>query len=227
MSSQKRAWAAEENFELLFVTEVLKLSSLHYGYWEEGQASGEIDLDEVRRAQSLFTDKLLSFIPEHVNTVLDVGAGVDDNARALAAVGYRVTAISPDRNQVRYFDETRDPSVAFHCSKFRGLHVGSAVRSPVLQRVAQLLRSARRPTAMSPLGASRWSSSHQRHVPAWGRKSVSRALRSIAPVVRRARWRVRVPARSDRGHHPQCLSDGADAASRDAGVLGADARACR
>ena len=109
---------AEQDFELYFLTEVLKLSSLHYGYWEVGQASGKIDLDEVQRAQSLFTDKLLSFIPDNVNTILDVGAGVGDNAHALAAAGYRVTAISPDQNHARYFDETRDPSVVFHRSKF-------------------------------------------------------------------------------------------------------------
>ena len=95
MSGPEKAWVAEQDFELYFVAEVLKLSSLHYGYWEVGEASGRIDLDEVRRAQSLFTDKLLSFIPGSVNTILDVGAGMGDNARALAAAGYRVTAISP------------------------------------------------------------------------------------------------------------------------------------
>ncbi len=118
MSGHEKAMRADLNFELFFVTEVLKLSSLHYGYWEEGQASGEIDLAEVRRAQSRFTDELLSFVPENVNTILDVGSGVGDNAHALAAAGYRVTAISPDQNHIRYFDETRDPNITFHNSKF-------------------------------------------------------------------------------------------------------------
>ncbi len=110
--------SAELNPELYFVTEVLKLSSLHYGYWEEGTATGEIDLDEMRRAQALFTDKLLSFVPENVQTILDVGAGIGDNARALAAMGYRVTAISPDQNHVHYFEEMRDPKITFQRSKF-------------------------------------------------------------------------------------------------------------
>lgn len=116
--SRRRALTTELDFELYFVTEVLKLSSLHYGYWEGGQASGEFDLDEIRRAQELFTEKLIAFVPKDTETILDVGAGVGDNARALADAGYRVTAISPDRNHARYFEGCENPNLVFQRSKF-------------------------------------------------------------------------------------------------------------
>ena len=106
------------NFELMFATEVLKLRSLHYGYWDRGTASGEIRLDEVRAAQARFTTELLSHVPEGVRTVLDVGAGIGDNARALASRGYRVTAISPDRNHERYYEDAADSGIAFHRSTY-------------------------------------------------------------------------------------------------------------
>ena len=118
-SKTNRDRITEMNFELFFATEVLKLNSLHYGYWDDGKrASPRIDLDEVRRAQSRFTEKLIERIPTSAETVLDVGAGVGDNARALARHGLRVMAISPDRNHARYFAEIDDPNVVFERSTF-------------------------------------------------------------------------------------------------------------
>ena len=56
------------NLELFFVTEILKLRSLHYGYWEE--TPERIDLDSVRQAQADFTERLLSHIPPGVQKIL-------------------------------------------------------------------------------------------------------------------------------------------------------------
>lgn len=108
----------ELNFELYFVTEVLNLRSLHYGYWDEGRSNDRLDLAEIQRAQSRYTDRLISFVPAEAKTILDVGAGIGDNARALSRAGHRVTAISPDRNHERYFDDFDDPNIAFQRSTF-------------------------------------------------------------------------------------------------------------
>ncbi len=110
--------ATELNFELYFVTEVLHLRSLHYGYWDDGRGSDRVDLEEMRVAQERFTERLVEIVPPDVKTVLDVGAGIGDNARALAALGHRVTAISPDRNHARYFEEHCAPNVHFQRSRF-------------------------------------------------------------------------------------------------------------
>ena len=119
ISRHSPAPSTELNFELYFVTEVLKLPSLHYGYWDAGtEPDDRLDLDEMRSAQARFTERLLSFVPPEVKTILDVGAGIGDNARALARSGHRVTAISPDRNHERYFEELDEPDIVFHPSTF-------------------------------------------------------------------------------------------------------------
>ena len=114
----EKAMTAELNLELYFVIEVLKLRSLHYGFWDTGTHTGEFDIEEIRSAQARFTRELLSSVPKEVETILDVGAGIGDNARALAEAGHRVTSISPDANHAKYFAELENPNVAFHRSKF-------------------------------------------------------------------------------------------------------------
>ena len=114
----EKAITAELNLELYFVTEVLKLQSLHYGYWDTGTHTGELNLEEIRQAQARFTQELLSFVPEDVKTILDVGAGIGDNARALAESGYHVTSISPDENHEKYFEKIESPNISFQRSKF-------------------------------------------------------------------------------------------------------------
>jgi len=92
--TQIASWDKPElNLELFFCTEVLKLKSLQYGYWEQEE---KLDLESIRRAQQHYTETLLEMIPEDVHNILDIGCGIGDNARALAAKGYHVTAISPD-----------------------------------------------------------------------------------------------------------------------------------
>jgi SAM-dependent methyltransferase len=104
-----------DSFDLqLFVcTDVLKLPSLHYGFWPPDAEPRWADLPA---AQARFTEHLIAAIPDGVRSVLDVGCGVGDNARALSALGYVVTAISPDMNHRRYVDG--DPRIVFERTRF-------------------------------------------------------------------------------------------------------------
>ena len=106
------------DLELFFATEILKLKSLHYGYWDELPLLEELSLENVRQAQARFTKRLLSFIPEGVQTILDVGAGIGDNARSLAARGYKVTAVSPDKNHANYYGPPGEGNITFHNQTF-------------------------------------------------------------------------------------------------------------
>ncbi|HPG24837.1 MAG TPA: class I SAM-dependent methyltransferase [Myxococcota bacterium] len=110
--------STELNFELYFVTEVLGLRSLHYGYWDEPRTSERIDLEEMKGAQARFTERLLEHVPPAAKSVLDVGAGIGDNARALARRGHHVTALSPDRNHESYFAALDAPNVTFERTCF-------------------------------------------------------------------------------------------------------------
>ena len=103
------------DLELYFATEVLKLRSLHYGYWEPNE---ELSLKNVPVAQARYTETLLEHIPEGVKKVLDVGSGIGDNARALEKKGYEVVALSPDRNHAKYYKNSENPRLRFVTSQF-------------------------------------------------------------------------------------------------------------
>lgn len=106
------------DYELFFVTEVLKLRSLHYGYWDEPPARPSLDLSQLRQAQARYTERLLEHVPQDAEHILDVGAGIGDNAQALAQRGHRVHSISPDRNHRRYFSTMHEPNVTFERCRF-------------------------------------------------------------------------------------------------------------
>jgi MPBQ/MSBQ methyltransferase len=96
------------DLELFLCSEVLKLRSLHYGYWNHNQKP---TLHNLRKSQQRYTDTLLTLIPPHVKKVLDVGCGIGDIAHALVHRGYVVSAISPDKNHAKYFaNQNGNPS---------------------------------------------------------------------------------------------------------------------
>ena len=100
------------DIELLVATEVLKLESLHYGFWDE---NADVTFENFKKAQARYTEMLIDSIPDGVSSILDVGCGIGDNARALARSGFRVTAISPDRNHGKYVENLDEP-IVFHNS---------------------------------------------------------------------------------------------------------------
>ncbi|MFB0515744.1 MAG: class I SAM-dependent methyltransferase [Candidatus Neomarinimicrobiota bacterium] len=103
------------DFELLFLISVLKLKSLHYGYWQDDD---ELTLANLRIAQQRYTDTLIDLIPEKVSNILDVGCGIGDISATLAERGYKVTAISPDENHRKYLENRRDGNLIFYQTPF-------------------------------------------------------------------------------------------------------------
>ena len=114
------------DLELFFCTEILKLNSLHYGYWEDSQKLKEegtkLTLECLRGAQQKYTDVLIEAIPNNVRSVLDVGCGIGDVSRALSKLEYNVTAISPDSNHAQYFENHRS-QLTFLQTKFEDLKI--------------------------------------------------------------------------------------------------------
>ncbi len=103
------------DLELFLCTEILSLNSLHFGYWEGNE---EHTLENLKKAQIRFNNKLIEMIPEGIETILDVGCGIGDVAVSLAERGYTVTALSPDGNHKKYFDGYNDSKISFCQSKF-------------------------------------------------------------------------------------------------------------
>lgn len=110
------------SLELEFSTRVLHLKSLHYGLWEENQ---KLDVENLGIAQKRYTQKILDFIPKDVKKVLDVGAGIGDNAIALAKERYEVTSISPEIGQKEHFEKIikENKGINFVHSKFEELSI--------------------------------------------------------------------------------------------------------
>ena len=109
------------------IDNVLKLYSesvrspyLHYGFWDNPESVNisEFTLNEMVKAQGRYIEHLVSFIPEDVKTVLDVGAGIGGNSSYLLSKGYEVEALSPDEYQESVFAEKYNGEVKFHRSKF-------------------------------------------------------------------------------------------------------------
>ena len=109
------------------IDNVLKLYSesvrspyLHYGFWDNPESvnASEFTLNEMVKAQGRYIEHLVSFIPEDVKTVLDVGAGIGGNSSYLLSKGYEVEALSPDEYQETVFAEKYNGEVKFHRSKF-------------------------------------------------------------------------------------------------------------
>ncbi len=114
------------DLELFFCTEILKLNSLHYGYWAESEKLTEGDnkltLECLRDGQQKYTDMLIKAIPKNVKSILDVGCGIGDVSRALSKLEYDVTAISPDSNHAKYFENDLS-QLTFLQTKFEDLDI--------------------------------------------------------------------------------------------------------
>ncbi|KPL16003.1 hypothetical protein AMJ74_00195 [candidate division WOR_3 bacterium SM1_77] len=104
--------------ELIFCHKILKLNSLHYGYW---RPSDKIDINNLRKAQARYTKHLLDFIPRGTKNILDVGCGVGDNAMVLEKKGYSVTGVTPDKYQYEILKSMNNDNISLELTKFENL----------------------------------------------------------------------------------------------------------
>jgi MPBQ/MSBQ methyltransferase len=112
-----------DSLELEIITNGFGIRSLHYGLWKEGQS---LTIDELSKAQENYTDKLIGMFPKEAETVLDIGAGIGDNAIYMAEKGLKVTSVSPSPSQEEYFAENIHPkhkNISFIRSKYQDLEI--------------------------------------------------------------------------------------------------------
>jgi len=101
------------NLPLRFCHEVLGLDHLHYGLWD-----GEpLDLEGLASAQQRYTETLLEWVPEGVDSILDVGCGTGATGRELRDRGFDVEGLSPDPYQQQLF--ARRVGRPFHLGRFQ------------------------------------------------------------------------------------------------------------
>lgn len=103
---------------LKFFVEVLGAEHLHWGFFPDKKLpEGEMNLERLKRAQREYTRRLISCIPESVQSILDVGCGIGATADLLTKKGYAVTCLSNDAYQQAVISE-KYPHLRFILSRF-------------------------------------------------------------------------------------------------------------
>ena len=105
---------------LKLYSETIRSNYLHYGFWGEPNSVEieSITLQEIKNAQDRYIEHLASFIPNEVNSILDVGCGIGGNAEYLINQGYVVETLSPDDFQKSTIAEKFNNQMTFHHCKF-------------------------------------------------------------------------------------------------------------
>jgi len=105
---------------LKLYSETIRSDYLHYGFWGEPNSVEieSITLQEIKNAQDRYIEHLASFIPNEVNSILDVGCGIGGNAEYLINQGYVVETLSPDDFQKSTIAEKFNNQMTFHHCKF-------------------------------------------------------------------------------------------------------------
>lgn len=95
---------------------------MHWGYWKDIK---EYTLKNLKQAQEAYTQKLLELVPREVKSVLDVGAGIGDNATKFAQNGYKVLALTPEPNQIQIFKSLSQKykNISFVQCKYEELNI--------------------------------------------------------------------------------------------------------
>jgi MPBQ/MSBQ methyltransferase len=92
---------------------------LHYGYWDPIPATPEaLTPAHLRNAQQVYADRLLSFIPPDIQTILDVGCGIGGNAAYLLSKGFSVEGLAPDPFQQEQFLKRTHGRSQFYLTRF-------------------------------------------------------------------------------------------------------------
>jgi SAM-dependent methyltransferase len=103
---------------LIFGRFFLNMQDLHYGYWPPDLAR---EPQNLHRAQAAYTDLLMSHIPGHAKSVLDVGCGAGNTARKLLDRGYRVDCVSPNSFLTAVARQTLGDRATIFETKFQDL----------------------------------------------------------------------------------------------------------
>jgi len=105
---------------LKLYSEIIRSDYLHYGFWDQPDTVDieSITIQEIKNAQGRYIEHLVSYIPEGVKSILDVGCGIGGNANYLVNKGYSVETLSPDDFQKSAIVKKFNNQMTFHHCKF-------------------------------------------------------------------------------------------------------------
>ena len=91
MSKKMNSQAVGLDIGLSFIRWLTGAENLHYGIWTDL----EVTAANLGQAQSVYTEKLFSYLPSGSLRILDVGGGAGETARKLIALGHQVDIVVP------------------------------------------------------------------------------------------------------------------------------------
>ena len=106
----------KRDYLLQIFQDVSKSEFLHMGYSEVGEPIET--LPELRRAMQRYSEKVLSYIPEATQKILDVGCGTVEVSYGLTQKGYQVDCLNPDYLLEQKIKEKYGEALNFHRSTF-------------------------------------------------------------------------------------------------------------
>ncbi|HBE79908.1 MAG TPA: hypothetical protein DDW65_19335 [Firmicutes bacterium] len=127
------------DYGLRIMAEVLKAEHLHWGYFPDKKFKGEeMTLTGLKEAQLDYTKHLFMFIPDTVQSILDVGAGLGKTAYLLTNNGYQVSCLSNDKYQQTKINE-KYPAIPVIKNKFEDSRLGQTFDLILMSESVQYL----------------------------------------------------------------------------------------
>lgn len=122
------------NRALRFYQEVLGLDRLHYGLWRPEE---ELSLSNLKEAQKRYEDLIVDHIPDHVQSIIDVGCGTGILLARLKQMGFQAEGLTPDVSQQQIM---RSQGLApVHCCRFEDFHPSSFYDCIIMSESAQYI----------------------------------------------------------------------------------------
>jgi ubiquinone/menaquinone biosynthesis C-methylase UbiE len=121
MNKKQKIDSKEAGLEIAFhfFKFFLKSEYLHYGFFSEGL---ETDILNLSKAQTNYSELLISNIPVGTKTILDVGCGSGKMAETLLNLGYFVDCVSPGHLLTKYVKESIGSRIELFESKFENIN---------------------------------------------------------------------------------------------------------
>ena len=112
---------AFNNSQLSLYAGILESDFVHYGYFDDpGVEPASLSLEQIRKAQERYSERIIDLLNTNDAPVLDVGAGMGGISRMMMGKGVQPVALTPDRTQIAFLRE-RHPNLEIIEGRFQSV----------------------------------------------------------------------------------------------------------
>ncbi len=130
---------ATSDLELHFYSRILKNDMLHYGYFEDTEIETDsISITALEKAQIKYAQNIIDQIIGIEDLILDIGCGMGGLSNLLSQRGFKVEALTPNENQIKYI-QSKYPHIKCYHNKYQNFSTdkkyGTIIHSESLQYI--------------------------------------------------------------------------------------------